>query len=291
MWSSYYNIFQVTALFLACYNKHEAIAVLLAKAGADPNITAKREDDSGVAETPLFQAAYEGMESVCQLLLDRGAGLHLGRSPLHAAALGGREDVCKLLLVRGADINMLESGESPLYIAARWDWSNVCKLLLDQGARLDHGKSPLHAVAQMGRETVCQLLLDRGININVLEYGESPLYAAAKSNEVAVVKLLLDKGAKLDAGKSSPLHAAVCILYGEAICKMLLNSGADINTLESGETALYLAAKEGTRSTGVRTAESICRLLLDKGARLDVGKDPLDIEDLNPIIRNMLMLA
>ena len=93
--------------------------------------------------SPLYWAAWSGLESVCSLLLDRGARLDLGRSPLHVAAIEGRDAASGLLLDRGADIDLLEDGKTPLYLAAQRGKESVCSLLLDRGARLDLGKSPL----------------------------------------------------------------------------------------------------------------------------------------------------
>ena len=103
---------QVTPLFLACDESQECLARLLIEAGADTNIAAheKYEDGSVWTESPLYWAAWRGLESVCSLLLDSGARLDLGKYPLHRAAAEGEEAVCGLLLDRGADIDILVEG-------------------------------------------------------------------------------------------------------------------------------------------------------------------------------------
>jgi ankyrin repeat protein len=56
-----------TPLYQACYNGHESIARLLVESGVDVNATSKGE------QTALHQACYNGHESIARLLVERGA--------------------------------------------------------------------------------------------------------------------------------------------------------------------------------------------------------------------------
>ena len=65
------------------------MCLLLLEAGAQPNIL--RHYDDGHGDTgemsPLFLAAYYGMNTVCQMLLEKGARIELGFNPLDIEGL------------------------------------------------------------------------------------------------------------------------------------------------------------------------------------------------------------
>lgn len=69
----------MTALYLACQLGQVEMALLLANAGADPDIGACWED--GTVRSPLYVAAAGGLATVCQRLLERGASLKVGEDP------------------------------------------------------------------------------------------------------------------------------------------------------------------------------------------------------------------
>jgi ankyrin repeat protein len=62
--------------------------------------------------TPLHYAAYQGHETVCELLLDHGANINItnasGCTPLFYASQQSRVAVAKLLLEKGGDITIAE---------------------------------------------------------------------------------------------------------------------------------------------------------------------------------------
>ena len=71
--------------------------------GADVNAA----NPECVGNTPLHYAANHGWDQTAQLLLERGANVHVrtnwGSTPLHYAAMSGCLRVCELLLSAGAD--------------------------------------------------------------------------------------------------------------------------------------------------------------------------------------------
>lgn len=79
---------------------------LLLKHGAD--INAGRP---GSGMTPLFQAATSRRYDAVVMLIDAGARIDQltvnGRSPLHMCAINGQESMCKLLMSRGASLDTL----------------------------------------------------------------------------------------------------------------------------------------------------------------------------------------
>jgi ankyrin repeat protein len=94
-------------------------------------------DDS----TALIQAAQHGHETTVQLLLDRGANIHVknfyGRTALDLAADNGRESTVRLLLNRGK----FEARDTNVWTA-------------------------LLVAADSGHVSTVRLLLDRGVNVN-----------------------------------------------------------------------------------------------------------------------------
>ncbi|KAH7350388.1 ankyrin repeat protein, partial [Pyrenochaeta sp. MPI-SDFR-AT-0127] len=94
-----------TALHLACEHKYSATHIdaikLLLRHSADLDAN----DDNG--NTPLHDAAAEGVEEAVKLLLDYGAEVNVpnddGDFPLHSSTRWIQADVPQLLLDRGAD--------------------------------------------------------------------------------------------------------------------------------------------------------------------------------------------
>lgn len=107
--------------------------------------------------------------------------------------------------------------------------------------------------------------------------GETALHYCAIEGSKEAVAWLISKGASVNTctnSKSTPLiHAA---LFGQlAICRILVNAGADLMATEEIEsnTALHAAAQHGH--------VEVCRLLLEAGAKVNTtnneGQRPWDI--------------
>ncbi|XP_039432348.1 uncharacterized protein LOC120415041 [Culex pipiens pallens] len=87
-------------------------------------------------KTPLYLACAKDHLAIVQLLLDKGADVHLGKHtneymPLHWAAFNDSTEVIKLLVAKGADINCATSRvrKTPLDEAERNNAKNAIKLL------------------------------------------------------------------------------------------------------------------------------------------------------------------
>lgn len=125
--------------------------------------------------TPLGLAAYFGTRAAAEVLLARGADLHLRsrpkvsyvpeNTPLHAALAGRNWEVAELLVASGADVNSLDSsGWSPLHHAAYGGNKDMVALLLAHGAEVNgkerNGRTPL--ATEKGRQEVAELLRRHG---------------------------------------------------------------------------------------------------------------------------------
>ena len=57
---------------------------------------------------PVYMAAYKGLYTSCQLLIEIGADVNnvgKNKSVLYMATFDGRLDICKMLVEHGADVN------------------------------------------------------------------------------------------------------------------------------------------------------------------------------------------
>ncbi|MES2522110.1 MAG: ankyrin repeat domain-containing protein [Gemmatimonadota bacterium] len=109
--------------------------------------------------------------------------------------------------------------------------------------------------------------------------GWTPLHLAGFFGQHEAAELLLDRGASLDtlsrnSTANTPLHAALAGRVNDALVRLLVERGAEVNARGAhGYTPLHLAASRG--------AEALVMLLLvhgaDAHAMTDDGKTPADI--------------
>lgn len=120
-------------------NKIKKVNQILKK---NPDVNMKDEEDDG--NTPLIISSEDGLKSITELLIQRGAEINktnnFGETPLMKAAYKGKKDIVDLLIKNGANVNMKDDeGTTPLMWAVshpRPTQSNtdVVKLLLQSGA-------------------------------------------------------------------------------------------------------------------------------------------------------------
>jgi len=266
-----------TALMWAIAEGHLDAAGMLIDYGAD--VTAR----STAGSDPLFFAVRRGQRPLVDLLLQRGADVRRttadGMSMLVVAITNAHWDLAAWLLDKGADANGGAPGGTPLHSAIRVRNPDTVALpdpapsgdsLQFIGALIAHGAS-LNAP------------LTRGQNVTFLNLtGATPFLLAAQAVDVSLMKLLAEHGADpkiTTKDKSTALMAAAGLGYDEgrhtawteahslAAVKLALDLGADVNAIDdNGNTALHGAAFTG--------ANSVVKLLVERGARLDV-KDKL----------------
>ncbi|NBX71429.1 ankyrin repeat domain-containing protein, partial [bacterium] len=157
---------------------------------------------------PLILAAIAGHREIVELLLERGADVHVkdnnGSTALMWAAGSGNQNMVKLLLERGADIHAKNNnGWTALMLAAGSGNQNIVELLLERGADVDvknnEGSTALMWVAGSGNQNMVKLLLERRADVDVKnDDGKTALMWAAERGHRYTVKLLLERGADVD---------------------------------------------------------------------------------------------
>ena len=119
-----------SALGLACFFGHRALAEKLLAAGADP----KAASQNAMRVAPLHSAVSRGDEAIARLLLDRGADANArqmqGVATLHQAAANGNAALIQLLREHGADPEArTDDGKSPADFARERGHPEVVPLL------------------------------------------------------------------------------------------------------------------------------------------------------------------
>jgi ankyrin repeat protein len=303
--------FGETALMWAAGHDHaEAIPVLIAN-GAKPDTRsaeinlppAKVDFSFAVATalprggmTALMYAARQGQINAVTALADVGANLNVvdpeGSTAMNIAIINGHYDVAARLLEKGANPNIGDAaGMGALYAAVdmkhftgyvnrpsprasgRLSAADLVTVLLKHGADPNLAlRAPL-------------LMRQHNTGDPALAAGATPLMRATKALDIEIMKTLLDHGADPSRTLANGTTSLAVALTGRGprtltpdapmfqAVRMLLDRGADINaTGPNRATLLHQSVDRG---------EAFVRLLVERGARLDVkdssGRTPLDI--------------
>jgi ankyrin repeat protein len=163
-----------------------------------------------------------------------------------------------------------------LHWAAFCGYKRIVQRLLEKGTDIAvknrSGQTALSRAAMKGHEKGADVESKEGF------YNQTPLSYAAQHGHEAVVKLLLEKGADVECrsnGSATPLFWAV-ETGREAVVKLLLEKGANMESTEGfyGQTPLSLAARGAQK-----WHEGVMKLLLEKGADMESkshdGQTPL----------------
>jgi ankyrin repeat protein len=123
----------------------------------------------------LHRAAWNGNESMTELLLDRGADITIqdsvGQTALHVAVENKCEGVLRVFVEKKVDLNVKDSqGRTALFAAVRGGNLGVVKYLLESSVDVNSkdimGNAALHLAVEQGSEPLTHLLLAHGADIN-----------------------------------------------------------------------------------------------------------------------------
>jgi len=266
-----------TSLMWAVAEGHLDAARALIDYGAD--VAAR----SAAGSDPLFFAVRRGEQPLVDLMLRSGADVRRtttdGMSMLVVAITNAHWDLAVWLLDKGADANSGAPGGTPLHSAIRV--RNPDTVALPEPAPSGDSLGFIRTLVAHGANVNAPLT--RGQTATFLNLtGATPFLLASHAVDVPLMKLLIERGADpkiTTKDKSTALMAAAGLGYDEgrhtawteahslSAVKLVLDLGADVNAVDdNGNTALHGAAFTG--------ANSVVRLLVEKGARLDV-KDKL----------------
>lgn len=187
-----------------------------------------------------------------------------GFAPLHYVALLAMETICTLLIDKGAKLDVTTpKGQTPLHLSLRNDnkaasdreYVSIASLLVDVGSALEAkdkwGYTPMHRAADRGFTEVCARIskyCSRTMNM-VCEkrWGSfTPLMRAVIRGHIDTVEYLLESGADVgtrsDDGRTTLIWAAS---HGHTyICKRIIERGGSVDDVDGlGETALLSAIK------------------------------------------------
>ena len=293
------EIFGTSLLHVAAANGYTEIARHLVQAGA---YVMARNDDR---QTPIDLAREQGHDNLARMLASAVA--------LREAAVAGDGEKVEQLLAAGAPTDAQDpDGATVLYrvVQAYLEPSGsveghmeVLKSLIKAGAKVDSitrwvrgrgegdltfsNSSPLHVAALAGRADIVGLLVEAGKEVNgYLDFRNhrnthtALALALIENPNEAVAMLLIQAGANVNAadhGGTTPLHTVAAMhenpVMSVNIAEALINAGATINS-QTVRTNTF----SSRGSTPLHTAASanhveIARLLIQRGARVNVKDD------------------
>ncbi|KAL8924377.1 MAG: hypothetical protein Q9172_002724 [Xanthocarpia lactea] len=229
------------------------------------------------APSPLYYAAFLGLEDPVRLLLASGVDINAygGRygTALIAAASQGHEAIVKLLLDHGAEVDAEGSSvfSTALSASSYFGYGSIAELLLDKGAEPDlrrqNDDTALELACEGGHKAIVELLIDRGSDVNLRRVGGYgfPLSAASERGFYDIVYLLLQKGADVNnqGGHYRNALQAAASAGSEPIVRLLLDRGAHVN-MQGG------AFGDPLRAASIRGHHAIVKILLEYGASIEV---------------------
>lgn len=186
-----------------------------------------------------------------------------GLTALHCAASRGHtECIDTLISLCGAHTDLIDTnGCTALHYAVTLGHADATSRLLDLEAdpnRQDRkGRTPAHCGCSKGQLETVKLLKERSANLWLRNArGDLPLHEAAASGRKELVEWLLEQRPKnvnttSNDGRSL-LHIASSNAYVD-MCKMLLDLGADVNSIYRNNKGVVMTSLDCGLSRGHRT--------------------------------------
>lgn len=277
-----------TCLQGAASSGNLALVNILLQLGADVNAPASPKS----GRTALQAAVEQDDLGMVKSLLDAGADVNQiinGQVALCSAIEYCDYDdtynsgsIYNLLMENGANPDPINVETTPLAFAASSGQFHLVARLLDAGANVNRPslgpfrkppgltppRTPLAIAVAHGHEDVVQLLINSGADLNHIApiSGANPLLYALSNDKFSceITESLLRGSAdpnKPSATGMFPIHfAATCLSSedAEAAIKILIDAGADVNSLSQATTALQIVVEKGH--------ERVVEMLLDAGA-------------------------
>jgi ankyrin repeat protein len=222
-----------TTLTHAVLNNDREMVIILLNAGADVNkigyVHLGFRSRYLPYLPPLTVALMQGHLELANVLIKRGAHVKL----IHAVMLGDYGRV-QALLRAGDDVNAAKPGELELLDSAiRGGHLEIVLLLLDSGLIIPDKQgssgSALWLAAVAGETEMVEILLSRTKHGNLNSYS-SALYATAYAGHLNIVRLLLDHGAEVNTVREGRTVLINAVEGGHAdVVSLLLDWGADVN--------------------------------------------------------------
>jgi ankyrin repeat protein len=206
-------------------------------------------------QTALHKAAWRNHQACVQLLLERGADVHIrdegdNAYALHFAAEAADFDIVRMLVEAGSDV--IGEGDDHQQGVLGWATSlrrvrrDVAEYLLRHGARLnlwsaialDRGEDVRGFIARDPSLLTAQMSRN--------EHHRTPLHHAAAKNRPNMVRLLIELGADVnaaDAAGSTPLTTAAQAKADADIVSMLEEAGARLDFLAALSLKRYDVAE------------------------------------------------
>ncbi|KAK0719293.1 ankyrin repeat-containing domain protein [Lasiosphaeris hirsuta] len=251
-----YNAEFKTPLCLAVDAGLDVIVQALLQQGADiQTIHFKYQD------TALYRAVKMGYARTVEVLLKHSVDTQAWdtrgeNTALYTAAQRGDVATMQVLLEYGVDTKVRDSNwNTALFVAVQGGHASTVEVLLQYGADVeargrDNNGTPLWIAAEAGRT-------------------QTALCVAAAMGHLHTVQVLLEYGADTEVRDSNWNSALFLAVQGGHVSTVeaLLQHGADVEARDRNNngTPLWIAAEAGHTQ--------IFKLLLDKGAALDDGKD------------------
>lgn len=191
-------------------------------------------------------AAALGNADVVEEFVHRGY-LQIDKDPLSSAILYGKIDVVRMLIQHGADVNSCQKSMLPLKIAIRRDHREIFDMLLDAGACVNNVEDPC-----------CDWMTILSLAVR---YYDHPLIAGVPTTDYYVRRLLecgADPNIRDPDGEPVIFCTTTILILG-----LLLDAGADVNTLWEGKTIYdkargnnvlrsYIRSRGGTSGSPLR---------------------------------------